>query len=129
MSKKVLIADDDRNHLSALKIRLEAAGYEVVCAQDSYQAIQLVQTTNPDVVILDINMPAGDGFSVQERFTKMDKFKGTPVIYLTGERTERVKAMASAQNAFSVFYKPCDSQELIASVNAALSEASSSEAA
>ncbi|MFG0245196.1 MAG: PleD family two-component system response regulator [Phycisphaerales bacterium JB052] len=129
MPTKVLIADDDHHHLDALKVRFEAEGFEVYCAQDSYHAVRLAKQERPDAVVLDINMPAGDGFSVQERLGKMDSDKPIPVIYLTGERSQRVETMSRALNAFAVIYKPSDSKEIIATVNLAISFNDSAEAA
>ena len=62
MSKKILIVDDEPEFLEMLKIRLEANGYEVVCASDGWQGFELVKKDKPDLVILDIVLPDISGF-------------------------------------------------------------------
>ncbi len=120
MAHKILLADDDQNLLRSLGVRLRAEGFEVLCVQDSYQAVDQARRKWPDVMILDINMPAGDGFTVQDRVEKMVHLKGVPVIYLTGERSERVAQIARAHQAFALIYKPFDTSELLSTIGAAL---------
>jgi DNA-binding response OmpR family regulator len=120
MAHKVLIADDDKALLTSLSVRLQAAGYEVLCVEDAYQAVEQARKGWPDVMVLDINMPAGDGFSVQERVDHMPHLHGIPVIYLTGERSIRAAKMAKAQHAFSLMLKPFDTTELLATIQAAI---------
>jgi DNA-binding response OmpR family regulator len=129
MAHKVLIADDDKALLTSLSVRLKAEGYEVVSVQDSYQAVEQACKSWPDVLILDINMPAGDGFTVQERVDKMAHLHAIPVIYLTGERSVRVAEMAKAQHAFAVMFKPFDTKELLATIRAAVTSPRPSPAA
>ncbi|MBT8484564.1 MAG: response regulator [Phycisphaerales bacterium] len=116
---KLLIADDDRSLLQALGIRLAAAGYEVIAAVDGYQAVHFAQEHHPDIVVLDIHMPAGDGFSVQERMRKHCELHGTPVVYLTGDRTAEVRSMAEERGA-ALVYKPFDTGELLATIKETL---------
>ncbi len=123
---RILIADDDRALLEALKIRFQAEGYEVFTAQDAYQALEYARVNNPQVILLDVNMPAGDGFSVQERLKKMNIGVAVPVIYITGESSRRVDEGASDQGAFAVVRKPFDHQELLVMVRKALDSVSNS---
>lgn len=120
MAYKVLIADDDRNFLTSLSVRLKAEGFEVACAQDSYQAVEVATRFRPDVLVLDINMPAGDGFTVQQRVEKMTHLLAMPVIYLTGERSERVEMMAKTQHAFALMFKPFETDELLRTIRSAV---------
>ncbi len=119
---RILVADDDRTLLTSLSTRLRAAGFEVRCAQDGYQAVHLASRWKPDVAILDINMPAGDGFSVHERMESLrgGGLKGVPIIYLTGERSARVALAAKAHGAFALVHKPYDARELIETLDAAI---------
>ncbi|MFG0293679.1 MAG: response regulator transcription factor [Phycisphaerales bacterium JB050] len=120
MSYTILIADDDRHYLSALKVRLEGEGYTVVCAMDSYQALHQASLMKPDLMILDINMPAGDGFSVQDRLGKRKDIPSVPVIYLTGDKSERVTALARSRGAFALIFKPFQTEELLCTVREAI---------
>jgi DNA-binding response OmpR family regulator len=110
MSRKarVLIADDDQAFLKALSIRMEQINAEVITAEDGYNALARAREHHPDLIILDINMPAGDGFSVHERLDTIDGMGNTPVIYLTGDRSERLDNLAYQIGAYEVFHKPCD---------------------
>ncbi len=121
---RILIADDDRALLTAITARMRAAGFEVRVAEDCYQAVQVANRWQPDVVVLDVRMPAGDGFSVQDRIASIrsGRMRRTPIIFLTGERSARIEAMASSGKAFAVLHKPCRSEELIDTVEAALRE-------
>ncbi|MEY3162394.1 MAG: Transcriptional activator protein CzcR [Planctomycetota bacterium] len=122
MTKKILIADDDRDLLASLSIRLQAAGYDVCAVQDSYQAVAQARRSAPDVLVLDINMPAGDGFTVQDRVDRMSTVHHVPVIYLTGERSERVASLTRSKHAFAVLYKPFDTADLLKAIQAATAQ-------
>lgn len=119
-AKKILIADDDQNLLLALSVRLEAEGYDVVRAQDAYQALERTRQTNPDLLLLDINMPAGNGFSVQERIANIDELSSTPIIYITGEDSDRVNRTAQELGAFAVVPKPFETEDLLETIRAAM---------
>ncbi len=121
---KILVADDDRRLLESLTVRLRNAGFEVRCAEDGYQAVQLANRWRPDVAILDINMPAGDGFSVHERIKSLrgGVLEGVPIIYLTGERSPRVTRSAKAHGAFALVHKPYDAASLVETVYSALAD-------
>ena len=111
--KTILIADDDLGHLTAMKVRLESEGYTVISTQDAYQAVEQALKSKPDLLILDINMPAGSGFSVQKRLDNIPELADTPVIYVTGEDPDHVDSIAGDIGAFAVLYKPFDSSALI----------------
>jgi DNA-binding response OmpR family regulator len=118
--KKILIVDDERDIVKALTIRLRGAGYEVVTAFDGAQGIFTAHKENPDLIILDIRMPAGNGFSVAEKLKESVNTLAIPVIFLTGspERDSEEKAMTLGAR----FYvkKPYDPEELLDAVSRAL---------
>lgn len=116
----ILIADDDVALLEALRLRLEAHGFAVVTAQDGYSALDRATHLRPDLLILDVNMPAGNGFSVQTRMRKHPELALTPVIYLTGSTADSVDRSAAALGAFAVIHKPFRTDELVATVYDAL---------
>jgi DNA-binding response OmpR family regulator len=64
---KILIVDDDPNLRPALKIRLRANHYDTVQASDGHSAIAIAQMEQPDLIILDLGLPAGDGLAVLEQ--------------------------------------------------------------
>ncbi len=64
--KTILIADDDHELVHVLAVRCRRLGLSVLCAHDSFSSLSLVKTGRPDVVCLDVDMPAGNGLSVCE---------------------------------------------------------------
>lgn len=120
---RILIADDDRDLLLFLSAQLRAAGYEVACAQDSYQALERARREQPALMLLDVNMPAGDGFSVQARMKRMTDLAHIPTIYLTGEQSRRV-AIGADQYASPVVRKPIELKELLIAIRTALGQSS-----
>ena len=117
---KILIADDDIKLLQALTVRLKAEGYEVIATQDAYQALAAAGRDKPDLLLLDINIPAGNGFSVQERIAKIEELAGIPIVYITGEEPEAVDHTAKELGAFAVVHKPFETEHLLDTVRAAL---------
>jgi DNA-binding response OmpR family regulator len=120
---KILIVDDDENLIRALSLRLRDGGYDVVSATDGYYGLERARQEKPDLLILDVKMPAGDGFSIQERLaTTGDVWP--PVIYLTGDRSPKTELSAKKFGAFAVIYKPFDADRLLEAVKRALSSSS-----
>lgn len=103
---RILIADDSEKLLSALQIQLEAFACEVVICSDAYMALAQAQKLKPDVMLLDIRMPAGDGFSVLERMRKLPELSNVPVIYMTGDNSPQVDLQAAQLGARGVIHKP-----------------------
>ena len=110
---KILIADDDKQFLTAVSLRLENAGYEVIKAGDGMTAIKLAAETNPDLLILDVHMPSGDGFTSLEIMDRHSNLHTLPVIYITGDKTEDTANNAERHGALAVLQKPIEMQELL----------------
>lgn len=117
----ILIADDDERVLKALLIRLGGLGFRMITATDGYNALALASKHKPDLLVLDINMPAGDGFSVQERLKGVPGMSKTPVIYVTGDKSDRLDELADQRGAFAVIHKPFHVETLIDTILSALS--------
>jgi DNA-binding response OmpR family regulator len=120
--KKILIVDDDKDLVQGLSLRLKASGYNVIPAYDASSGIGAAQKQKPDVIILDIKLPAGSGFNVIERLKSLMHLAGIPVIVVTGidPHTNRERALKAGAVAF--FEKPVDNEELLAAVRKALEE-------
>ena len=82
--KRILIADDDEHLVAVLTRRCESMGLSVVRAYDARQALQTVLQCPPDLICIDVNMPAGDGLSVCEVLSRDEDASKIPVIVLTG---------------------------------------------
>ncbi|HWB20056.1 MAG TPA: response regulator [Phycisphaerales bacterium] len=119
-SRKILVADDDERLRRLLKIRLEAEGYTVILCQDAYQALEAARSQRPDLLLLDINMPAGSGFSVQERIAKMPELRNTPVIYITGSTSSETDQQAHDVGAYAIIHKPFSPARLFELIRTAL---------
>ncbi len=117
---KVLIADDDRDLTRAIAIYLKSAGFKVISSVDAYQALALAGQNQPDIAVLDINMPAGGGVSVQQRLRQRGGMDTLPVIYLTGDKSEEARKSAIDGGAYDVLYKPVDMKKLVSSIRSAL---------
>ena len=116
----ILVADDDSRLLEALSQRLRNDGFEVVTATDGYNALAKAVECAPDVMILDVNMPAGDGFTVLERGHNRAELSDTPVIYLTGDKSTRLDEIADVLGAYATIHKPFDYDRLLNTIRAAL---------
>ena len=118
--KKILIVDDERDIVKALMIRLQGAGYEVVTAFDGAQAIFVAHKEKPDLILLDIRMPAGNGFSVAEKLKHSVNTFSIPVIFLTGSPERNAEERAMTLGARFYIKKPYDPEELLDAVRRAL---------
>ena len=120
--KKILIVDDERDIVKALMIRLQRAGYEVVTAFDGAQGVFMAHKEKPDLIILDIRMPAGNGFSVAQRLKRSIHTFTIPVIFLTGSPEKNAEEKAMAVGARFYIKKPYDPEELLDAIKRALEE-------
>jgi DNA-binding response OmpR family regulator len=118
--KKILIVDDERDIVKALMIRLQSNGYDVIAAFDGAQGLFMANKEIPDLVILDIRMPAGDGFSVGEILRQSDRTHRIPIIFLTGSPETNAEERAMAVGARFYIKKPYDPEELLDAVKRAL---------
>jgi len=116
----VLIVDDDPDLRRALKIRLRANHYDIVQASDGYSAIAVAHKEQPDLIILDLGLPAGDGFTVLRRLQQSDPLSNIPVIVLTARDPlyNRLKTLSAGATAF--IQKPADNRELLEMISATL---------
>ena len=83
-SKRVLIADDDRDLVRVLQMRCHQLGVDVIVAYDAMTALTLIHEKRPDLVCLDVSMPAGNGLSVCEMLCNDPELSSTAVVMLTG---------------------------------------------
>ena len=121
---KILIIDDDPNLRRALKIRLQANHYDTVQASDGYAAMAVAQRESPNLIILDLGLPAGDGFVVLQRLRDSDALSSIPVIVLTARDPQSNEQKTLQAGAAAFFQKPADNGELLAVIRATLGVAS-----
>lgn len=119
--KTVLIVDDDPRILKAISLRLKAAGYQVLAACNGVEALTLAQARKPDLIITDIWMPVGVGFSLAHRLR--DATPAIPIIFLTASKQANLKSMSKEVGAAGFLEKPYSPEVLLKTVHDALAMA------
>jgi len=117
---RILLVDDDERFVTALRTRLQSLDFEVVTATDGYAGLARAAQDKPDVLVLDINMPAGEGLGVQERLGKLPQVGGLPTICLTDDRPGRTDTIARDLGAVAVHRKPFRMEDLLIDIDRAL---------
>ena len=119
---KILVVEDDLKVTSALRIRLEAAGYQVVTAGDGFSGLKMTMTHQPNLILLDIMMPVGMGFSVAERLKDLG-LGDIPIIFITASKRAGLRKTAQQLGAAGFFEKPYDAGELLSAIGLILGAA------
>ena len=120
--KKILIVEDDLKIASALEIRLSRQGYNTLMAHDAVQAALSAGYHLPDLILLDIGLPGGNGLELAARFKQAPGTRSTPIVFLTASKDPRLRAKAMQLCAAGLLEKPYDGEELIATIRFALGE-------
>ena len=118
MSKTVLVVDDERDILRVVKHGLTIHGYAVITAGTGREALEHIAFEPVDAVILDVMMPAMDGFQVLQQIRSNPKTEALPVILLTAKTEEASVAQGWREGADLYLVKPFEINELIACVEA-----------
>jgi len=118
--KRILVVDDEKDFVKMLQIRLEANGYEVIAAFDGIQGVAFAKRKNPDLILLDVMMPAGGGYLVCERLKMSSNTWSIPVIFLTAKSQPEDEAKAYSAGAKFFLTKPYEPKVLLAMVKRAL---------
>ena len=97
MKHKVMVIEDNEQNLYLITFLLEHNGYEVIQARDGSTAIQIAMKTNPDLILLDIQLPETDGYAVARRFRSESDFADVPIVAVTsyamvGDREKCIEA-------------------------------------
>lgn len=124
--KKILIVDDDPDIRRVLNVLLRANNYETAFAGDAITAVAAAKKESPDLIVLDIGLPGGEGFVVIERLRNIASLACVPVIVVSGRDPERNKQRALQAGADAFLQKPPETKEILAAVRKALGEAESS---
>ncbi len=118
MANKVLVVDDEREIRDLLRTSLSAEGYEVVVASNGEEAIGLAKTENPQVILLDIEMPGIDGIETCKRLEADEKTRLIPIIMMTSRGDRDIEAYL--EGATDVVNKPFDIVQLAIRVKSML---------
>lgn len=120
--KKILVVDDDPDVRLGLQLRLNANHYDVVLAGDGVASISEARKHMPDLIILDLGLPAGDGFSVLERLKANEKLASIPVVVLSGRDRVGNRDRAIQAGAKTFLQKPMANDKLLAVIRLVLGE-------
>jgi DNA-binding response OmpR family regulator len=121
---KILIVDDDQDIRRLLGHRLRADDYETVFAGDAISAVNMARKEEPNLILLDLGLPAGDGYVVIERLKAMPALEGIPIIIVTARDVRAEQERIASVGADAIFGKPLDHERLLAAIRGALGELS-----
>jgi len=125
----ILIIDDDPDIRNLLKLYLDEEGYTVVQAVDGSGGLLLAESQPPDLVLLDLALPSGDGLTVLRRLKNTTELKDVPVIVISGLRSNSCRDAVTEAQASDFLPKPIDKEALLAAVRRCLDEANDRDAA
>ena len=117
MSKKILIVDDEPNIVAAVEFLLQRSGYEVHVARNGDEALTLVETCRPDLVLLDVMMPARSGYEVCKRIRANPDWKNTKIIMLSAKARDAEVNKGLAIGADLYVTKPFSTRDLMGKIN------------
>ena len=119
-NKKILIVEDDPDIRKGMSVRLKASGYETFVASDVVTSLIMARKIEPDLIILDLGLPAGDGFLVIERLKLVPTLALIPIIIVSGRAGLPNQARALAAGVKIFLQKPVDNAELLAAIRKTL---------
>jgi DNA-binding response OmpR family regulator len=117
---KILIVEDDDDLRRGMMLRLRAFGYEVAAARDGAGAATVALEEKPDLVLLDIGLPAGDGLDVLDRYASTPALSGLPVIVLTGRDPRTTEQEGRRRHVAAFLRKPVENDVLATTTELAL---------
>ncbi len=117
---KILIADDDKDIVIVLRQLLEAKGFSTFSAHEGVRAIEIAHKEKPDLIILDLKMPAGTGQSVLQTLRSRYETEKIPVMILSGHADEKVEIDIKKAGAQDFIRKPYEPEFLLQRVRSLL---------
>lgn len=119
--KKILIVDDEPNIVMTLEYTFKKSNYEVFIARDGQEALDILKTNFPDVIILDIMMPMVDGFATLEQIRKDANLQHTKVMFLSAKNKESDIEKGLALGADAYMTKPFSIKKVVEKVEELMS--------
>jgi CheY-like chemotaxis protein len=116
MAKKILVADDDIDIVETVRIRLEAAGYEVATTFGE-KTLDDARSVKPDLILLDVVMPGLDGFAAIKLIKRDPDLAHIPVIVFSGKAKEAMVELFGPEGIAGYISKPYDPKQLLSEVN------------
>jgi CheY-like chemotaxis protein len=122
MAKRILVVDDDEMVLIALDELLKPEGYEVQTVSSGMEALQKLDQGGYDLLMLDVIMPEMDGYELCKRIREKEKYKETPVVFLTAKSRDEDRAKGLEAGANLYLSKPISPDKLLGIVSDALGQ-------
>lgn len=119
MEKTILIVDDDAEVRNLLQIFLAEKGLKVHALSDGWEALGYIKTRIPDLILLDVMMPNLDGYGFLKELRKEPRWRGIPVVVLTGR--EMMRDVFLQEGVCDFIVKPCAPEDLFKRIHALLS--------
>jgi DNA-binding response OmpR family regulator len=119
-NKKILIVEDDPDIRKVMSARLRASSYDTFVASDAITSLIMARKHEPDLIILDLGLPAGDGFVVIERLKTVPGLASIPIIIVSGRSRHVNQQLALEAGAKAFLEKPVDNAELLAVIRKTL---------
>ena len=123
-AKRILLVDDDPDLLQSMHVRLRAHHYETYSAEDAISCMAEARRVEPDLIVLDLGLPAGDGFLLMERFKNVPALAAVPVIVVSARNFRESEKRAVAAGAKAFLQKPVNTTEFLLVIRQALGEGS-----
>ena len=117
---KILIVDDEKNIVEAVKYNLEKAGFRILTAATGNRALEAARRESPDLILLDWMLPEVDGLEVCRLLKQSEKTRRIPILMLTVKSDETDKVLGLEMGADDYLTKPFSQRELLARVKALL---------
>lgn len=119
LNTTILIVDDDRDVRKGTQLRLQAAGYKTLEAENGIEGIEMAIENKPDAMLLDVRMPKMDGLTALKLMQSNGMTKGMPVVMLSASHVDQSEALDSGARYFLT--KPYQGSELLATIDSVLS--------
>ena len=120
MQNRILIVEDDPDMVRAMAVRLKAQGYSLVVAKDGISAISVARKEKPDLIVLDLGLPAGDGFMVMQRLKALPDLMLVPIIVVSARNPKFNEPLALQAGADLFLQKPFEAAEFLGAIQNAL---------
>ena len=113
MSKTILVVDDSASIRQMVAFTVKSSGYEVVEAVDGMDGLEKARSKNFNLILTDQNMPRMDGLALVKSLRALPQYRTVPILMLTTESSDAMKAQGKAAGATGWLVKPFDPQKLI----------------
>ncbi|MEA2161849.1 MAG: two-component system, OmpR family, alkaline phosphatase synthesis response regulator PhoP [Solirubrobacteraceae bacterium] len=134
MQPRIIIVEDDPDIQALLDLELRASGYDTAFARDGHGALALIQESPPDLILLDIGLPAGEsglpfsgtevGLGLLEQLKSLPEVASIPIIVITASTSSQTRERALSLGAHGFIRKPFDAESLLATIKKAVPKSS-----